>query len=52
VPWCASATRCTTAFGALVGGIAVALVVGALAGLYPAARAAPLQPAEAVRRPG
>jgi putative ABC transport system permease protein len=38
--------------GALGGGIAVALAVGAVAGLYPAARAARLQPAEAVRRPG
>lgn len=34
---------------ALAGGIAVALAVGALAGLYPAARAARLAPAEAVR---
>jgi putative ABC transport system permease protein len=38
--------------GALAGGVGVALVLGALAGLYPAARAARLQPAEAVRRPG
>lgn len=34
---------------ALAGGIGVALVVGALAGLYPAARAARLAPADAVR---
>lgn len=34
---------------ALAGGIAVALGVGALAGLYPAARAARLAPADAVR---
>jgi putative ABC transport system permease protein len=34
---------------ALVGGIAVSLVLGALAGLYPAARAARLAPADAVR---
>ncbi len=34
---------------ALVGGVAASLVVGALAGLYPAARAARLAPAEAVR---
>lgn len=34
---------------ALAGGVAVALAVGALAGLYPAARAARLAPAEAVR---
>jgi putative ABC transport system permease protein len=33
----------------LVGGIAVSLVVGALAGLYPAMRASRLPPAEAVR---
>jgi putative ABC transport system permease protein len=33
----------------LAGGIAAALVVGALAGLYPAARAARLPPGEAVR---
>ena len=35
--------------GALAGGLAVALVVGGLAGLYPAGRAARLTPAEAVR---
>ena len=34
---------------ALAGGIAVALAVGALAGIYPAARAARLAPADAVR---
>jgi len=34
---------------ALAGGVLVALVVGAVAGLYPAARAARLAPAEAVR---
>jgi putative ABC transport system permease protein len=34
---------------ALAGGIGVALAVGALAGLYPAARAARLAPADAVR---
>jgi putative ABC transport system permease protein len=33
----------------LVGGIAVSLVVGAIAGLYPAVRASRLAPAEAVR---
>jgi putative ABC transport system permease protein len=33
----------------LAGGVAASLVVGALAGLYPAARAARLAPAEAVR---
>jgi putative ABC transport system permease protein len=35
--------------GALAGGVAVALAVGALAGLYPAARAARLAPADAIR---
>jgi putative ABC transport system permease protein len=34
---------------ALLGGVAVSLVVGALAGIYPAARASRLAPAEAVR---
>jgi putative ABC transport system permease protein len=34
---------------ALAGGVLVALVVGAVAGLYPASRAARLAPAEAVR---
>ncbi len=34
---------------ALAGGVLVALLVGAIAGLYPAARAARLAPAEAVR---
>jgi len=33
----------------LAGGVAASLVVGALAGLYPAARASRLAPAEAVR---
>jgi putative ABC transport system permease protein len=33
----------------LAGGVAASLLVGALAGLYPAARAARLAPAEAVR---
>jgi hypothetical protein len=35
--------------GALAGGVGVALAVGAHAGLYPAARAARLSPADAVR---
>jgi len=35
--------------GALAAGIGIALVVGGIAGLYPAARAARLEPAEAVR---
>jgi putative ABC transport system permease protein len=34
---------------ALLGGVAASLAVGAIAGLYPAARAARLAPAEAVR---
>jgi putative ABC transport system permease protein len=33
----------------LAGGIAAALIIGALAGLYPASRAARLEPAVAVR---
>jgi putative ABC transport system permease protein len=39
----------TVPLGGLVGGIAVSIVVGALAGLYPAVRASRLAPAEAVR---
>jgi putative ABC transport system permease protein len=35
-------------FAALAGGIGAALVLGAFAGLYPAARAARLAPAEAI----
>ena len=34
---------------ALLGGVAASLLVGALAGLYPAVRASRLEPAEAVR---
>jgi putative ABC transport system permease protein len=37
---------------ALVGGVALALAIGALAGLYPAARAARLDPAQAVHPSG
>ena len=39
----------TVPLAGLLGGIAVSLVIGALAGLYPAVRASRLAPAEAVR---
>lgn len=45
----ARAWRFAVPQSALLGGVAASLVVGALAGLYPAARASRLAPAEAVR---